>query len=185
MADIRPVTKIEGPDASDAPLTQNPVLVGGRASDTVVTAVSADNDAVALWLSRRGAAFIAEIPHIALDGAPFTQLNKTVQQGGAATGVAIWTPGSGKKICVTSYDVTVLGTFSGDVTLWFGASGDTTFTLGTDFAVLYTNFVPSATISPGVSRSGVWVSPTADHILRFTAPGANTYYINVHGYEFT
>jgi hypothetical protein len=184
MADIRPVTKVEGPDASDTTITQNPVVIGGRSSDAVVTPVTGDGENVALWVSRRGALFIAEIPHVSLDGAPFTQLNKTLQQGGAATGVAIWTPGSGKKICVTSYDITVVGTAASDVTLWFGASGDTTYTLGTDYAMFYSSFVPSATISPGASRSGTWVSPTADHILRITAPGANTYYINVHGYEF-
>lgn len=184
MADIRPVTKVEGPDASDAPITQNPLLTGGRASDAVVTPVSADGDNVALWVSRRGALFVDQIPHIAFDGAPFTQVNKTVQQGGAATGVAIWTPGAGKKLCIMSYDITVAGTASSDVTLWFGASGDTTWSIGTDQAVFYGNFIPSASISPGASRSGTWVAATADHLLRLTAPGANTYYINVWGYEF-
>jgi hypothetical protein len=184
MADVRPVTKIEGPDASDAPITQNPLLIGGRASDAVVTPVSADNDQVALWVSRRGAAFTAELPHIALDGSPFTQVNKNVQLGGTQTGTAIWTPAGGKKILVMSYELTVAGTVAADSVLWFGASGDTTFSVGADFSVFYGNFIPSASISPGVSRSGVWLSPTADHVLRYTTAGANNATISVWGYEF-
>lgn len=183
MADIRPVTKVEGPDASDATITQNPVVIGGRSSDAVVTPISADGDNVALWVSRRGAVFIAEVPHVALDGSPFSLVNAQNQYGGAQAGVALITPGSGKKIVVTSYDITVSGTATSDVALWFGSSADSTWTVAVDSTVFYSNFVPSASISPGVSRSGLWISPTADHRLRFTAPGANTYYLNVWYYE--
>lgn len=185
MADIRPLTKVEGPDASDAPITQNPLLTGGRASDAVVTPVSADNDSVAFWVSRRGAQFIAEVPHIALDGTPFTLVNKAVQLGGSQVGTTVWTPAGGKKIAILSYDFTLAGTGAADVALWFGASGDATFSVGTDYSVLYANMVPSATISPGVSRSGVWLAPTADYVLHYTmGSGLNNSYISVWGYEF-
>lgn len=110
-------------------------------------------------------------------------VNKNGQQGGAATGVALWTPASGKKIVVTSFDITVVGSVGTDVVIWFGASGDTTWTVGTDATVFYGNFIPSASISPGVTKKGVWQSPTADHVLRLTAGGANSYNWNIWGYE--
>jgi hypothetical protein len=184
MADIRGAQKVEGSDASDAAISQNPIVIAGRASDAVVTPVSADGDVVALWVSRRGAIMTADAPHIPFDGAPFSLINKNAQYGGAQTGAALWTPGSGKKIAILAFDITVSGTAASDVALWYGASGDTAFTVGTDSAVFYGNFIPSSAISPGVSRGGVWLSPTADHILRFTAGGANTYYVNTWGYEF-
>ncbi len=46
---------VGGTLASDAPLTTNPVTMGGRASTATPTAVSADGDVVDLWLSREGA----------------------------------------------------------------------------------------------------------------------------------
>lgn len=48
-------TYVQGPAASDAAIAGNPLLSGGRASDAVPTAVSADGDAVAGWNDRRGA----------------------------------------------------------------------------------------------------------------------------------
>lgn len=46
---------IQGNAASDAPVVGNPLQVGGRASTATPSAVSADGDAVALWLRRSGA----------------------------------------------------------------------------------------------------------------------------------
>lgn len=48
--------RVGGMAANDAAVADNPVLQGGRASDVVPTAVSADGDAVWRWLDRRGAA---------------------------------------------------------------------------------------------------------------------------------
>lgn len=63
MANSLPVTMasdqsnlpVAGNVASDVPVTANPLLDGGRASATAPTAVSADGDAVAMWVDRRGA----------------------------------------------------------------------------------------------------------------------------------
>lgn len=172
MADVRPVTKIEGPDASDAAITQNPIITGGRASDAIVTPVSADGDAVPLWLSRRGAQVVTELPHIGLDGAPFTLTAKTAQYTTAQTGVALVTPTSTKKLCVTVFQIQTTGTTGGNVQLWFGASGDTTYTRGTDLALFDGNFIPSATFSPGIAMSGFWIASAADHVLRVTDDAA-------------
>lgn len=48
--------RVGGMAALDAAVADNPVAIGGRASDAVPTAVSADGDAVWAWLDRRGAA---------------------------------------------------------------------------------------------------------------------------------
>lgn len=47
---------IGGIDANDDPISQQPLSGGGRASDAVPTAVSADGDVVHEWRDRRGAA---------------------------------------------------------------------------------------------------------------------------------
>jgi hypothetical protein len=47
---------VVGPEAIDAAIGTNPIVAAGRASTAVPTAVSADNDAQALWVSRNGAA---------------------------------------------------------------------------------------------------------------------------------
>lgn len=49
------IGSVGGPDVIDAPITQNPLFVSGRASTAVPTAVSADNDIQAVWVDRRGA----------------------------------------------------------------------------------------------------------------------------------
>ncbi len=46
---------VGGPVASDIPITGNPLHSGGRASTAAPTPVSADGDAVARWVDRRGA----------------------------------------------------------------------------------------------------------------------------------
>jgi hypothetical protein len=184
MADVRPVTKIEGPDASDAPITQNPALIGGRASDAVVTPVSADNDNVALWVSRRGALIVGPAHHVAYDGAPFLLTGKTAQYTTAQTGTALWTPAGGKKLVITEYQIGTTGTVGGNIQLWFGASGDTTYTRGTDLAIFDHNFIPSATFSPGIAKSGLWIASAVDHVLRVTDDAAiNALTVNVWGYE--
>lgn len=45
---------VEGPTAADAAIAANPTTVGGRASDTVPTAMSAGGDVVNAWFGLRG-----------------------------------------------------------------------------------------------------------------------------------
>lgn len=47
--------QVQGAAAADAPVAGNPLQGGGRASDAIPTAMSADGDAVPSWLDRRGA----------------------------------------------------------------------------------------------------------------------------------
>ena len=187
MADLRSgETQVHGPtnpdDAIDASL--NPLLGGGRASSALPSAVSADGDAVFRWLLRSGAAVSALLPHLGLLADPYTLTSETAQYTTTQTGTAFWTPGSGKKLVITSYLIDVSGTTAGDVQLWFGASGDTTYTRGTDLAIFDGGFKPSSTLRPGVTDTGLWIASTADHILRVTTSAAvNPITITCWGYE--
>lgn len=53
MADVRPNTKVEGPQAHGATASDNPVILGGRALLDEPTAVS-DNQAVLAWFDQLG-----------------------------------------------------------------------------------------------------------------------------------
>lgn len=184
MADVRVNQKVEGPQASDSPVSDNPVIVGGRASDAVVSPVSADGDAIQLWVSRRGALFVANAAHIALDGSPFSLVHEAAIYTSAQTGTALVTPTGGKKLVVTEAQITATGTTGGHVQLWFGASGDTSFTRGTDRAIFDGHFVPSASFSPGWAKSGTWIAGAADDVLRVTDDAAiNELIVNVWYYE--
>lgn len=163
---------IQGFAASDAAVASNPVIIGARASDAVVTPVSADGDAVALWVSRRGALMVGNALHVPYDGAPYTLTSKTAQYTTTQTGAAFITPTGGKKLVVTNYKITTTGSTGGNVQLWFGASGDTTYTRGTDLAIYDGNFIPSTSFSPGIAESGLWIASAADHILRVTDDAA-------------
>ena len=103
----------------------------------------------------------------------------------AQTGVALWTPATGRRFVVTDISITTGGTTAGIVTLWQGASGDTAYTVGTDPAVFRGEFAPSANSRPGVVKSFnvPYTSTTVDHVLRVTTSAAMTVYVQVNGYE--
>ena len=103
----------------------------------------------------------------------------------AQTGVALWTPGTGRKFVVTDLTISTGGTTAGIVTVWQGASGDTAYTAGTDPVLFRGEFAPSTTARPGVVKTlkSPFCSTTNDHILRVTTSAAMTVYIQVQGYE--
>lgn len=124
------------------------------------------------------------LPHKGLVGDPYTLVNKVVRYTTAQTGSAVWTPASGKKLVVTKLQVQNGGTTAGELQLWFGASGDTTYSRGTDYAIFDGEFAPSATLKPGVVDDGPWIADAADRVLRVTTSAAiNPCTINVWGYE--
>ena len=188
MADLRTgEPQVHGPIDPDAAIDAsiNPLLNGGRASSALPTAVSADGDAVYQWLLRSGAAVTAKLPHLGMLGDPYTLTAKTAQYTTTQTGTALWTPGSGKKIVVTSYQIQAGGTTAGTMQLWFGASADTSYTRGTDLAIFDGEFAPSSTLKPGALQTGLWIAGTADDRLRVTDSAAiNPLTITVWGYEF-
>jgi len=115
----------------------------------------------------------------------YTLIHKNGEYTTTQTGAALWTPTTGKKFAVTDLTITTAGVTAGLVTLWQGATADTTYTTGTDPVIFRGNFVPSATSTPGVVKPFPvpFISSTVDHVLRVTTSAAMTVYVQVNGYE--
>ena len=113
---------------------------------------------------------------------------RSAQYTSAQTGTGLWTPASGKAVVITSFQIQSGGTTAGTCILWFGATGDTTYTRGIpgvgDAAVFDGEFVPTATNKPGVIMTlPTPIRGTADYVLRVTTTGAQTVTFTVWGYE--
>lgn len=109
---------------------------------------------------------------------------KTATYAAAQTGTALWTPASGKAVCVTYIQIQSYGTTAGTCIVWFGGAADTTYTRGTDFAVFDGEFAPSATNKPGFAQNfATHLRGAADFVLRVTTTNAQSVTINVWGYE--
>lgn len=158
-------------------------LVVARRDNVLSTLTEAEGDAVGLRVDTEGALWVSAIPH----SIGRAWISKTAQYTSAQTGTALWTPASGKKIVVTRIQIQSGGTTAGTCIVWFGASGDTTYTRGTDLALFDGEFAPSATSKPGYGENAgggiVGMASAADHILRVTTTNAQTVTITVWGYE--
>lgn len=109
---------------------------------------------------------------------------KTATYAAAQTGTALWTPASGKAVCVTYIQIQSYGTTAGTCIVWFGGAADTTYTRGTDFPVFDGEFAPSATNKPGFAQNfATHLRGAADFVLRVTTTNAQSVTINVWGYE--
>jgi hypothetical protein len=117
----------------------------------------------------------------------YALVHRDTEQTTAQTGLALWTPTTGKKFVITDISISTGGTTAGIITLWVSnsASGDTTFTAGTDITIYRAEFAPSTTSRPGVVKSFnvPYVSPTANFPLRLNTSAAMTFYCQVNGYE--
>lgn len=106
----------------------------------------------------------------------------------AQTGTALWTPASGNRVALTKVTIGTGGTTAGRVIIWFGASGDTTYTEGTDQCVFDGEFAPSATARPGAilcPAISAILAKNTDYVLRVTTDAGITVRISCDGYEFT
>jgi hypothetical protein len=115
---------------------------------------------------------------------PYALICKVVQTTTTQTGSDVWSPASGKRICVLSYQLQAGGTVAGAVQLWFGLTADTTYTRGTDRAIFDGEFAPSATLKPGVVQSGVWHGIPDEEVHLTTSAAINPLTVNLWGYEF-
>jgi hypothetical protein len=155
-----------------------PVKVGAQARSSLPAAV-ANADVANLTSDLFGRLLIAQID-------PAQAVHKVVNVTSAQTGSDVWTPGSGKKIAVTSVVIASYGTTSGRVILWFGDNADTTYTAGTDQVLVAASFAPSTNSKPGlVYCPAVPVfCTTADRELHLTTDAAISLDITVEGYEW-
>lgn len=115
----------------------------------------------------------------------YAVLNKSGEYTTTQTGVALWTPLAGRKFVISDLTISTGGTTAGIVTVWQGASADSTYTAGTDPVLFRGEFSPTSTAKPGVVKSLTvpFVSSTTDHHLKVTTSAAMTLYIQVNGYE--
>lgn len=172
-------------------------LVGGKEAEIVKVAFG-DSSAITRVTTSAGLPIgdgDSSLPDIAtkldtliglLGTATASQVWKSWAVTTTQTGAAIWTPGSGKKIALDLILVDIGGTTGGDVTLWFGASGDTTYTAGTDQVVMGPwPVLPSATVAPFkvIALPRPIIAATADHILRLTTSAGITCNGVCYGYE--
>lgn len=163
--------------AHDSPDSGNPLKIGFQAETSLPTAVATGDRSNGIS-DVFGRQLIANIDQ-------GMQVWKSGNYTSAQTGTAIWTPTSTKKVVVTYLSVASYGTTAGRVIIWFGASGDTTYSAGTDQLVWAGSFAPTASAKPGAIISlpfGI-SAVTADHILRITSDAAISLDITVYGYE--
>lgn len=169
---------IAGDVAHDAADSGNPVKAGGKAITTAFPTAVASADRTNLITDAFGRLLVGQI-------APGQQIWKVGNYTTTQTGTAIWTPTSGKKVVITHLSVSAYATTAARVILWFGASGDTTYTSGTDQPVWLGSFAPSSTSKPGTSLMlpVPIFSTTADDILRITTDAGISVDVVVYGYE--
>lgn len=172
---------VGGGTAHDAVDSGNPVKVGAKAANALPTAV-ANNDRTHNISDLWGRVLTTHIDPGMQVAITKTAFNATTTQ----TGAAMWTPASGKRIAITSLVIGTYGTTAARVIIWIGASGDTTYTAGTDHAVVIASFAPSATVKPGlVFTPAVPIfSATADHVLKITTDAGISIDVTWSGYEF-
>lgn len=172
---------VGGGTAHDAVDSGNPVKMGTKAANALPSAV-ANNDRANTISDLWGRQLTSHIDPGMQVAITKTAFNATTTQ----TGAAMWTPASGKRIAITSLVIGTYGTTSARVIIWIGASGDTTYTAGTDHAVVIASFAPSSTVKPGlVLTPAVPIfSATADHILKITTDAGISIDVTWNGYEF-
>lgn len=110
--------------------------------------------------------------------------NDTATYTTAQTGTALWTPATNFSVVITSLQIQSYGTTAGTCVVWFGASGDTTYTRGTDFALFDGEFAPSNTNKPGVFVTfPTPIRGAQNFVLRVTTTNAQSVTVSVWGYE--
>lgn len=168
-----------GDVAHDSADSGSPVKIGGKAITTALPTAVASADRANLITDRYGRLLTAPIDFSMIQ-------EKAATYTTTQTGTTLITATSGKWIIVTSYQVALFGTTSGRVILWFGASGDTTYSEGTDRCIVDTNHVPSATVAPGLIVGATFVpSGTVDYYVKVTTDAAISVRISVKYYEVT
>lgn len=171
-------TYVVGNIAHDTVDSGNPVKIGFQAEASSLPTAVASGDRVNGIADVFGRQLVGNID---ASMQVWKSANYTTQQ----TGAAIWTPSGGKKVCVTYLSVASYATTTGRVIIWFGASGDTTYTAGTDQLAWAGSFAPSANAKPGAIIQlpfGI-TAATADHVLRITTDAGISLDITVYGYE--
>jgi hypothetical protein len=162
--------------------TDSPVKIGafGHAGSYMDGAVS-NGDRTHLRADRFGRLYSA---HIDPNQFGWKAATYTTTQ----TGTSLWAPHDPLyRIAVTHVLVSIFGTTAGRLTLWFGASADTTYTEGTDQVIVDLDFVPSATIQyqvPIMFPHPVFSAVADDDRVKVTTSANLSVRLSVGGYLF-
>lgn len=172
--------QVIGDIAHDYPDSGYPVKIGMKATNALPTAVSnADRaNAISDLYGRQLTAHIDPAMQI------WKSYNDTSSRA-AGSAQILWTPAAGKKIVITSIDISTYGTTSGRIFVFFAAAADLTYTAGTDQPVFVGSFAPSANSKPGVVKAPPVpiISANADYKLYYQNDAAISVDIVVYGYE--
>jgi hypothetical protein len=117
---------------------------------------------------------------------PSQQSWRTGSFSSAQTGAVLWTSATNKRIAVTSVVISTGGTTAGQLILWFGAVGDTTYNANVDQAVLIANFAPTSNSKPGLvfTPSVPVFCNNVNYLLRVTCATGMTTDMIIYGYEW-
>jgi hypothetical protein len=181
------VTVVQGTAANlktDANITNSVITIGNGSDAVSIDTSSTDAESNAVNTMH------TQARQFQYNGATWDRVrvaattNDCATYAAAQTGTALWTPASGASVLVTALQIQSYGTTAGTCIVWFGASGDTTYTRGTDFAVFDGEFAPSNTNKPGVYIA--FPTPlrgSQNYVLRVTTTNAQSVTVNVWGYE--
>jgi hypothetical protein len=158
-----------GYETADEAVSQNPVLVGGRAYATPPAAVSADGDAVWAWYDRAGRLMVGT------RATPRTLVHAQVAYTAAQTAATVYTPASGKKLCVVH--IVVSASAAGTVKLFDGT--DTSANSWSPILSLAANGGWEAHFSDEAPL----VMSAADNVLKYTSGAGAAGSIWLHGWE--
>lgn len=171
----RGAVKMDGPAVHDTALqaASSPMLLGGAASATLPTAVSADADAVRAWFLRNGIQMTSLWPADIDTTAQVNHAQKYYTSAGAATDGIIWSPAAGKRWHITS--------------LYINVSAAATVTLeddlaGGDVTILKSEFAANSGVHLRFDPQHPWAS-TEDAADLIITTSAGNVYVTVVGYE--
>jgi hypothetical protein len=174
----------QGTAATDAAVAGNPLLTGGRASTAFPSAVSADGDAVPLWMNRYGSPIVSMAPHAGILNDPWSLQHEAAQYTTAqgSPGTVLVAGGASEKIVVTKVQIQAFGTTAFDIQLYFGTGA---FARGTNRACFDGTFKPTAALAPGAILDGPFISGANGDDLLVMTSAAGSVTVNVWYYIVT
>jgi hypothetical protein len=182
VTSITNAVTVAGGAANGSPVSGNPNLVAGRASNAIPTDVGADGDAASIWTNRNGAPVQTMAPHVGLNSDPWNLVHEAAQYTTTQTSTALVAGGASEKIVVTKVQIQAFATTTFDLQLYFGTGA---FARGTNRACFDGTFKPSSTQAPGVILDGPFIAGTNGDDLMVTTSANGSVTINVWYYVIT
>lgn len=158
-----------GEDVVDDAVAADPVGVGGRAYAAPPAAVSADGDLVYAWFDRTGRLMVGT------RATPRTIVHAQVAYTAAQTAATVYTPASGKKLCVTH--LVISASAAGTVKLF-----DNSDSSGNAWSPIL-SLAANGGWDAHFSDEAPLVMSAADNVLKYTSGSGAAGSIWLHGWE--